>query len=80
MLQFFACSNLLDTGDGAGNDLIKPTPATRDRCDERGAGGGDPQRSEAGVPEGTQAGKGRWFSIAAHARPRSNGNPITHII
>jgi hypothetical protein len=35
---FVACSNLLHTGDGAGNDLIKPTPATRDRCDERGAG------------------------------------------
>src|SRR5947209_11536358 len=31
-------SDLLDTGDGAGNILIKPTPATRDRCDERGAG------------------------------------------
>src|SRR5437667_11318362 len=31
-------SDLLDTGDGAGNNLIKPTPATRDRCDERGAG------------------------------------------
>jgi hypothetical protein len=29
--------NLLDTGDGAGNDLINPTSATRDRCDERGA-------------------------------------------
>jgi hypothetical protein len=27
------CSTLV----GAGNDLIKPTPATRDRCDERGA-------------------------------------------
>jgi hypothetical protein len=35
---FVACSNLLDAGDGAGNDLTKPTPATRDRCDERGAG------------------------------------------
>jgi hypothetical protein len=33
---FFARSNLLDT-DGAGNDLIKPTPAARDRCDKRGA-------------------------------------------
>src|SRR5215471_12324214 len=35
---FFACSNLVDTGDGAGNDLIKPAPATRDRSDQRGAG------------------------------------------
>ena len=35
---FFACSNLLDTGDGAGNDLLKPTPATRDRGNERGTG------------------------------------------
>ena len=37
---FVPRSNLLDTGDGAGNDLIKPTSATRDRCDERGAGRG----------------------------------------
>ena len=28
---FVSCSNLLDAGDGAGNDLIKPTPATRGR-------------------------------------------------
>jgi hypothetical protein len=35
---FLARSNLLDTGYGAGNDLSKPTPATRDRCDERRAG------------------------------------------
>src|SRR5262245_19505330 len=35
---FVTHSNLLDTGDGAGNDLIKPAPATRNRCDERGAG------------------------------------------
>src|SRR5262249_46016296 len=32
---FVARSDLLDTGDGAGNDLIKPTSATRNRCDER---------------------------------------------
>ena len=32
----FACSNLLDSG-GAGNDLIKPTAAARDRCNKRGA-------------------------------------------
>ena len=31
---FVACSDLLDTGDGAGNDLIKPTPATRDGGNE----------------------------------------------
>ena len=31
-------SDLLDTGDAAGNDLTKPTPATRDRCNKRGAG------------------------------------------
>ena len=37
-IAFFACSNLLDTGDGAGNDLLKPTPATRDRGNERGTG------------------------------------------
>src|SRR5258708_2820363 len=35
---FVACSNLLDTGHGASNNLIKPTPAARDRCDECGAG------------------------------------------
>jgi hypothetical protein len=35
---FVARSNLLDTGDGAGNDLIKPTPAARNCRDERGAG------------------------------------------
>ena len=35
---FVPRSDLFDTGDGAGNDLIKPTSATRDRCDERGAG------------------------------------------
>ena len=35
---FVARSNLLDTGDSAGNNLIEPMPATRDRCDERGAG------------------------------------------
>jgi hypothetical protein len=34
---FVARSNLLGTRDGAGNDLIKPMPATCDRCDERGA-------------------------------------------
>ena len=34
---FVAGSNLLDT-HGASNNLIKPTPATRDRCDECGAG------------------------------------------
>ena len=33
-----ACSNLLDTFDGASNDLIKPTPATRDGCDKCDAG------------------------------------------
>jgi hypothetical protein len=32
-----ARSNLLDTGDGAGNDLIAPTPAARNRSDERRA-------------------------------------------
>src|SRR5262249_36074820 len=37
---FLPGSNLLDTGDGAGNELIKPTPATRDRCDECRAGFG----------------------------------------
>jgi hypothetical protein len=35
---FVARGNLLDTGDSAGDDLIKPTPAARDRCDERRAG------------------------------------------
>src|SRR5438067_2332258 len=35
---FVAGSNLLDTGHGASNNLIKPTPAARDRCDECGAG------------------------------------------
>jgi hypothetical protein len=35
---FFPCSNLLDTGDTAGNDLIKPAPAARNRRDQRGAG------------------------------------------
>ena len=34
---FFARGNLIDT-EGAGNDLIKPTPAVRDRCDKLGAG------------------------------------------
>jgi hypothetical protein len=29
-----ACSNLGDTGDGPGHDLIKPTPATRDGGNE----------------------------------------------
>ena len=32
----FTRSNLLDT-DGTGNDLKKPTPAARDRCDKCGA-------------------------------------------
>jgi len=32
----FARGNLLDNG-GAGNDLKKPTPAARDRCDKRRA-------------------------------------------
>src|SRR5205807_5059252 len=35
---FVAGSNLLDTSHGASNNLIKPTPAARDRCDECGAG------------------------------------------
>jgi hypothetical protein len=35
---FLARINLLDTGDGAGNNLIKPTPTTCDRCNERHAG------------------------------------------
>jgi len=35
---FVAGGNLLDTGHGASNNLIKPTPAARDRCDECGAG------------------------------------------
>src|SRR5262249_20644167 len=35
---FVARSKLLDTGDGAGNDLSKPTLAARHRCDERSAG------------------------------------------
>ena len=35
---FFACSDLIDTGDGAGNDLFKPAPTTRDGCDKCGAG------------------------------------------
>ena len=35
---FVAGSNLLDTGHSASNNLIKPTPAARDRCDECGAG------------------------------------------
>jgi len=33
---FLARSHLLDTGDGTGNDLIKPTPTARNRRDERG--------------------------------------------
>src|SRR6266481_3982827 len=36
--EFVARGNLLDTGDGAGDDLIKPTPAARYRYDERSAG------------------------------------------
>src|SRR6266480_5801922 len=35
---FLARSNVLDTGVGAGNNLIKPTPAACYRCDERRAG------------------------------------------
>src|SRR5262249_4403364 len=35
---FVARSKLLGTGDGAGNDVSKPTPAARHRCDERSAG------------------------------------------
>src|SRR5437868_702123 len=35
---FVAGGKLLDTGHGASNTLIKPTPAARDRCDECGAG------------------------------------------
>jgi hypothetical protein len=35
---FVAGSNLLDTGDGASNNLIKPMPAARNRCDECSAG------------------------------------------
>src|SRR6266481_1474841 len=35
---FVAGSNLLDAGHGASNNLIKPPPAARDRCDEYGAG------------------------------------------
>jgi hypothetical protein len=31
---FFACSDLIHTGDGAGNDLIEPTPTARDGCDK----------------------------------------------
>jgi hypothetical protein len=34
---FIPRSDLLDTGDGAGNHSIKPAPTTRDRCDQRGA-------------------------------------------
>jgi hypothetical protein len=34
---FIPRSDLLDTGDGAGNHFIKPAPTTRDRCDQRGA-------------------------------------------
>src|SRR5947199_2413906 len=35
---FLARRNLLVTDDGAGNDLIKPAPAARNRCDERRPG------------------------------------------
>src|SRR5260370_5278640 len=35
---FVAGGNLLDTGHGGSNNLIKPTPAACDRCDECGAG------------------------------------------
>ena len=35
---FLARSDLLGTGDGAGDDLIKPMSPTCDRCDEGGAG------------------------------------------
>jgi len=35
---FVTRSDVLDTGDGADNDLIKPMPAAPDRRDERGAG------------------------------------------
>src|SRR5438093_702536 len=35
---FLPCSDLLDTGDTAGNDLIKPTPAAYNGRDERRAG------------------------------------------
>ena len=35
---FFACSDLLDTGDGASNDLFKPATTTGDGCDKSGAG------------------------------------------
>jgi hypothetical protein len=37
LLAFILRSDLLDTGDGAGNHFIKPAPTTRDRCDQRGA-------------------------------------------
>jgi hypothetical protein len=30
---FIPRSDLLDTGDGAGNHFVKPAPTTRDRCD-----------------------------------------------
>jgi hypothetical protein len=43
---FFPASNLLDACDSAANDLIKPSPTTRDRCDQRGAGlGGTEQEN-----------------------------------
>src|SRR5438034_11137930 len=36
--EIVPCRNILETGRGASKNLIKPTPAARDRCDEYGAG------------------------------------------
>ena len=35
---FFPRSDLIHTGDGAGNDFFKPAPTARDGCDKCGAG------------------------------------------
>ena len=70
---FVPCSDLLDTGDGAGNDLIKPTSATRDRCDERDAGLGANGPKVVWRPRtGTMISRRRFIGVFFHGMRRTS--------
>jgi len=63
----------------AGNDLIKPAPARRDRCDQRGAGlGANGSKSCGGIDDGTMISRRRFIGIFVHGmRGKAQRRPIS---
>jgi hypothetical protein len=70
---FVTRGNLLDSGDGTGDDLIKPKPAACCRCDERGAVG---RQSCVDMEAGTMISRRRFIGVFFHGM-RTTGRSLS---